>query len=149
MLTQTFGQRLEGISYQMRVGAYGIIFDDTREKLAVVKTPKGLFLPGGGLEGYESHHECIKRECIEEIGLTVEVTSFLCQGEHYFNSDDLNTFWHMVAYLYLAKTTSGTRLACETDHQLVWVLARTCPERLLVKQQAWAVTQALGINQLW
>ncbi len=49
-----------------RDGAYLIPMKD--DKIGVVKTSKGYFLLGGGLDSGESHEECITRECLEEAG---------------------------------------------------------------------------------
>lgn len=42
-----FGGPEPGGDYQTRWGAYAVITDD-RGRLAVIRIPKGLFLPGGG-----------------------------------------------------------------------------------------------------
>ncbi len=41
-----FGEKLEGIEYVNRIGVYGIAFNN-EGKIALIKTPGGLFLPGG------------------------------------------------------------------------------------------------------
>jgi hypothetical protein len=41
-----FGDRLEHVHYIVRRGAYAVIINDGM--VAVVKTPTGYFLPGGG-----------------------------------------------------------------------------------------------------
>lgn len=63
----SFGKKEAGLQYIRRTGVYAIIFDDRREKIAVMKTQKGFFLPGG-TEGEESHAECLQREATEELG---------------------------------------------------------------------------------
>ena len=61
----------KNVNYMDREGAYLLPTKDG--KVGVVKTPKGYFLLGGGLDSDESHEECIKRECFEEAGYAVSV----------------------------------------------------------------------------
>ena len=57
-----FGEKLK-TNYRDREGVYLICVNEG--KIAVVKTPKGFFLLGGGLEEGENAENCIIRECIE------------------------------------------------------------------------------------
>ena len=50
---RTFGTPIEGVEYTLRPGGYLVARDRTgglaaRDLIAVVETPAGLFLPGGG-----------------------------------------------------------------------------------------------------
>lgn len=54
-----FGEKVSGVEYVSRPGAYFIVFDN--EKVALIKTTKGYFLPGGGIDDDEPHDECLKR----------------------------------------------------------------------------------------
>ena len=51
----------EDVNYIDRVGAYLIPVKEG--KVGVVRTTKGYFLLGGGVDSGESHEECIRREC--------------------------------------------------------------------------------------
>ena len=62
---KVFGVK-EKAEYVDRKGAYLIPVHNN--KIGVIKTDKGYFLLGGGLDKNESHEDCIKRECIEETG---------------------------------------------------------------------------------
>ena len=53
---KVFGTK-ENVEYTDREGAYLILVRDNQ--VGVVKTPKGFFLLGGGVENDESHIECI------------------------------------------------------------------------------------------
>lgn len=63
VMHKLFGTK-ENVNYIDREGVYLVPVKDG--KVGVVKTPKGYFLIGGGLDSGESHEECIKRECLEE-----------------------------------------------------------------------------------
>ncbi|MGL4336116.1 MAG: NUDIX domain-containing protein [Turicibacter sp.] len=90
MIEKTFGIKLENQIYLDRVGAYAIIFNE-KSQVATVKTKKGNFLIGGGIETIETHEECIRRECFEETGFEVEILKFICKGELYDYSDSLHS----------------------------------------------------------
>ena len=65
-MDKTFGTKDPQLNYFDRAGAY--LIDIKEGKLACVRTPKGYFLLGGGIEAGESHLDCIYRECLEEAG---------------------------------------------------------------------------------
>ena len=67
----TFGEKQAGASYRTRPGAYLIAVSGAQ--IASIRTPKGFFLPGGGVEPGETHEACILRECLEETGFLVQV----------------------------------------------------------------------------
>ena len=66
------------------VRIYGILQDGQNRLLVSDEFIRGSFftkLPGGGLEIGEGTRDCLKREFMEETGLTVEV------GEHIYTTD--------------------------------------------------------------
>ena len=71
---KTFGEFDPTVEYYHRVGAYLVIVRDGM--VAAIEHRLGYLLPGGGIEGDETHEECLLRECLEEIGydgfLTIE-----------------------------------------------------------------------------
>lgn len=71
MLHCIFGEKQAGASYRTRPGAYLIAVSGAQ--IASIRTPKGFFLPGGGVEPGETHEACILRECLEETGFLVQV----------------------------------------------------------------------------
>ena len=66
------------------VRVYGILIDQEHGVLVSDEWIRGGFytkFPGGGLEMGEGTRDCLKRECMEELGLEVEV------GEHIYTTD--------------------------------------------------------------
>ena len=59
---------------EKRVSCRAIIIDS--EKLVAMYREKNdkiyYTFPGGGINENESEHDCVKRECLEEFGITVE-----------------------------------------------------------------------------
>ncbi len=68
----------------LTVRVYGILIDEQLGVLVSDEWIRGGFytkFPGGGLEMGEGTRECLRRECMEELGLKVEV------GEHIYTTD--------------------------------------------------------------
>ena len=66
------------------VRVYGILIDSHNRLLVSDEFIRGSYftkLPGGGLEYGEGTRDCLKREFMEETGLTVEV------GDHIYTTD--------------------------------------------------------------
>lgn len=66
------------------VRVYGLLFDEQKRLLVSDEFIRGNYytkLPGGGLEIGEGTRDCLKREFMEETGLTVNV------GEHIYTTD--------------------------------------------------------------
>ena len=70
--------------YLDRMGAYLIPVSEGR--IAVVETPKGFFLLGGGIEKGETDEETILRECMEEAGCEAVVERLLFSRKLYHPS---------------------------------------------------------------
>jgi 8-oxo-dGTP diphosphatase len=88
-----------------RISTYAVIRD--QEKLLVV-LPKynNLYdLPGGGVNIDESAEEALVRECYEETGYKVKISSSkpLYVSESNFYAEDLGKYFHSVNLFYLAK----------------------------------------------
>ena len=68
--------------FNLRV--YGILINEKNEVLVSDEFIRGSYItkfPGGGLEFGEGTRDCLKREFMEEMELTVEV------GEHLYTTD--------------------------------------------------------------
>ena len=69
-----FGHPPVGAVATVRPSAYGLAAD-VMGRIAVVRTPQGLFLAGGGIEPRETPHDAVVREMREECGLDVSVSA--------------------------------------------------------------------------
>jgi len=106
--------------YIKRPGAYGII-KNVDNLIAVVKIKTGFFLPGGGIEDGESPDECLRRECLEEIGATISTLNNFAYGNYYFHSITLNTDIESEGYFFTCKIDKFLEIETEIDHELVWM----------------------------
>lgn len=60
-----------------RLGAHAVITNERGEVLMLKATygSLGWGLPGGAMDPGETIHECVQRECLEELGQQVEIGS--------------------------------------------------------------------------
>lgn len=130
----------EKVSYTTRIGAYIIPIEN--KKIGVIKTLKGYFLIGGGKDANETDEECIKRECLEEIGCNITIHTKICSAETFSYHDKLGYF-HPVQTYYTGIINEQIKDPIETDHELVWLDCNEIKNKMYVEMQNWAIEQAL------
>ena len=140
IVDKTFGEKVEGKNYIERTGAYLVVIEE--DKTAVVKTYRGYFLLGGGIEGAEDHIACIRRECLEETGYDVTVEEYIGSAEMYTVHDRLGDF-HPIQYYYRGKLNAHVAEQIEKDHRLEWLPIADIEEKMYVPGQIWAVKKCL------
>lgn len=135
MESKIFGKK-ENARYLDREGAYFIPCQGNR--IGVVKTPKGYFLLGGGMENGESHLECIQRECLEEAGYCVWVKNLLCSAESYMKHPTIGYF-HPIQNYYIGQLLEKVAEPIEKDHIFCWVEYAQLKGKMYLEMQNWAL----------
>lgn len=133
-----FGEALPGIRYVDRPGGYGFLWRDHRE-LAVVQTPAGLFLPGGGADPGESPEAALRREIFEEIAYTVTSAVWLGEAAQYHWSDYYRQHFRKHGQFYRVEASAPTVERFQADHSLLWLPLREASAHLTQEFQRWAV----------
>lgn len=128
----------EGVQYVHRKGAYLIPIKDDR--IGVIQTPKGFFLPGGGIENGETDTLCIMRECMEETGYSILIKKKVCSAEAY-GKHPVMGYFHPIQTYYLGEFTEQKQLPAESDHKLVWMKYADLKGKMYVEMQNWALEQ--------
>lgn len=128
----------EDVVYIDREGAY--LIPVLNNKIGVIKTDKGYFLLGGGLDKNESHEECIKRECLEETGYAAAIKEKICSAETYTTHPKLGYF-HPIQSYYTGELKEKVSEPKETDHILMWVKYEDIKGKMFAEMQNWALEQ--------
>jgi 8-oxo-dGTP diphosphatase len=135
-----FGSRLPGITYEERPGAYGLL-SDAHNNLAVVETPMGIFLPGGGLERNEEPLAGLARELEEEIGYRLDGADFLGQAVQYHWSGFYRRHFKKIGSFYRIDAAPPPSPRGQADHRLLWLPPAAAAEKLSQEFQRWAVAR--------
>jgi len=92
----------------------------TRGHFALIRTPRGFYLPGGGIEAGETPAQAIKREATEESGLILEARTLLGNAVEIVYSAEENVCFEKRCVFIEAEVLSQIPLH-ESDHDLIWV----------------------------
>ncbi len=136
---------VEGISYKKRVGAYGLLLDDN-DRIAVVKTKTGYFLPGGGCEESETLEECLIREFREETALQIKIDTKFSAISYYFYADTLGYYMENEGHFYVCTTEKILDEKTEIDHELLWLEFEVAAESLYLENQRRAVKRFINLK---
>lgn len=124
----------------VRPSAYGVVTDASM-CVATVRTPQGLYLPGGGIEPGESADEAVVRELAEECGFRVRVGAWSIRAVDFvYSATELTHFEKRSTFVEVHRTGPGTA-ATEVDHELQWVSVNDAVARLAHASHRWAVAQ--------
>ncbi|HJB15853.1 MAG TPA: NUDIX domain-containing protein [Candidatus Blautia excrementipullorum] len=139
---KVFGHREKG-QYYNREGAYLITFSGGQT--AVVRTPRGYFLLGGGIQGNESDEECLRRECLEECGYTCTAHRMVAAAETYCVHERKGLFHPIQRYYY---GTLNERIQCpvEEDHEFLWMDYDAIRGKMYSEMQNWALEQCWNME---
>ena len=133
-----FGAPMTEAPGVIRPSAYAII-SDPPGYLAVVRTPLGVFLPGGGSESAESPEATVTRETHEECGLAIQLGAWRRTAiEHVFSVNERVQFEKRSTFCD-AVVLHPVGAPTETDHTLEWMSASESTERLTPPSHRWAV----------
>ncbi len=143
MQIPAFGERIQGQTYRVRPGAYGVIFDAER-RIAVLRTKQGFYLPGGGSEPGETPEQTLRRETQEECGFSLDIGQSLGEAVEYVYAAEEATYFAKHGRFFTATLASEAASAGEEDHALLWLTPEQALAQLTHQSQVWAVRQALA-----
>ncbi len=87
------------------IRVYGILIDENKNVLVSDEYIRGQYytkFPGGGLEFGEGTRDCLRREFMEEMGLSVEVGDHLYTTD-FFQLSAFNPGHQIISIYYLAR----------------------------------------------
>lgn len=138
---KTFGEK-ENDKYYDREGAYVVLIKNNMA--GVVRTPKGCFLIGGGMEEGKTERDCLHRECLEETGYTLTVKEKIASAETYCRHPKVNYF-HPIQHYYIGELSEKTQEPLEGDHFLEWISLKDISGKLFAPMQEWAIETAVNV----
>jgi 8-oxo-dGTP diphosphatase len=135
-----FGRPPVGTNATVRPSAYGIIFNDLGS-VAVVRTSRGVYLPGGGIEQKETAHEAVLREAREECGVEVQLGIWSRSAIDFVFSPSEQTLFEKRSTFVDGHCSSITYGPVEPDNQLEWHTPQEAANILTPPSHRWAVLQ--------
>jgi len=136
-----FGKKESTIKYQDRPGAYGITIKN--ELVLIVNTPRGYFLPGGGLDENEEPEIALAREYLEELGIKIKPLKKIGMAAQYCRTAVENIYFKKIGHFYLVDHIDKIPQASEADHSPEWVTAQFAIKNLRQEFQSWAIEEVL------
>lgn len=133
-----FGTRQANVEYVERPGAYAIIRNASSE-IAIIRTPKGYFLPGGGVDRGEDMVATLRREVLEETGLGIEVSREIGCAAQYLTAARDGVYYKKVGHFFLANFAERLSETFEAEHELLWISFDKASNILNHQFQVWAI----------
>jgi len=134
----TFGKKEDGLEYTFRPGGYLVVKNEIGA-IAAVRSEKGFYLPGGGLDDGESPEAAAIREAGEECGMRVEIDGEIGTADEFIFVEEENTHFQKRGTFFSARPISVDRGG---DHELVWLPRTEAIEKLKHESQRWAVERS-------
>jgi 8-oxo-dGTP pyrophosphatase MutT (NUDIX family)/uncharacterized membrane protein YoaK (UPF0700 family) len=114
LLNPEMASESEVMRYRIREASRAVVLD-TEGKVALLHVSRDGYykLPGGGLKEGEEKEAALERECLEEIGVAVEVVSELGIVTEYRKFSNLK----QVSYCYFARSVGDMQAPQFTKHE--------------------------------
>jgi 8-oxo-dGTP diphosphatase len=132
-----FGVQIAGCTYVHRPSAYALVRNPAGD-WAVVRTPFGCYLPGGGMHEGESPQQTVEREAREECGFVLETRSPLASAIEYVYSVEEEEYFAKECH-FLEAAIMGTVPPEEDDHELLWLSLDQAVACLLHESHRWVL----------
>ena len=130
-----FGEPLPGRRYVVRRAAYAVIWS-VEGRLATVKTRRGHFLPGGGIESGETDESGLDREVREECAREIALERRIGEAVQWFRASRGYFEGHHVFFAgRFVSEPSG-----QGEHELCWLEPAHARALLFHASHQWAIS---------
>lgn len=138
-----FGSLLPGLPLVVRPSVYGLIAN-SEQRVAVVREPDGVFLPGGGIDEGESPEDALVREAAEECGWLVRIGALRDRAVQLALAGDGSAFYEKRSEFYEISVERESGEPMEANHETLWVTGAEARTLLTHESHAWAVERFLS-----
>lgn len=132
-----FGKRIGDCPYIQRPSAYAIV-RNVSGCFALIQTPRGFYLPGGGIERSETPEQAIEREAIEEAGLILKSRARVGEALEIVYSAEENACFEKRC-VFIETEVVALIPSHESDHELIWVNLDQALSMLTHESHRWAL----------
>lgn len=122
-------EKITGVEYRKRPGAYVIITRKEDKKIAIVNENDKYFFLGGGIEEGETPLETLKRELIEECGYSIKNIRKFDEVNSYEFSNSRG-YLDITANVYIGEFDEKITEPIEKDHVVLWIDPNEYVEKL-------------------
>jgi ribosomal protein S18 acetylase RimI-like enzyme len=136
----TFGRAPADADPRRRRAAYALIRDESG-RVAVVRAPQGLFLPGGGAKDGETPEETVRREVREECGLEVAAPRRLGRAFEHLHARGEGDILNDASFFGATAAGPARPGLRDDDHLLGWMPPLVAVRALRPRSHAWAVAR--------
>lgn len=135
---RVFGAAPAGARVRLRPSAYALLADGDG-RVALVRAPDGVYLPGGGLEPAETPEEALTREGLEECGLLLRPGARVCRAIQFAPREAGDGWNEKRCHFFGATIMSAHPERLLPGHETLWVPPGRAAEHLEHPSQAWAI----------
>jgi 8-oxo-dGTP diphosphatase len=133
-----FGRPPVGASAIIRPSVYGVVVDEAGS-VAIIRTPQGWYLPGGGIEPGETPRDAVMREAREECGLDLELGAWSVLAVDFVYSPTERSHFEKRSTFVDARQCGSHLPGREADHELQWMTPQQAITLLSHPSHQWAV----------
>jgi 8-oxo-dGTP diphosphatase len=133
-----FGTGSATLPLVIRPSAYALT-TDAGGRLAVVRAPDGVFLPGGGMDPGETPQQTLAREAREECGWDVIVHGLVERAVQIAVAGDGSVCYEKRSYFFSASIRSTLDAPLEPGHATLWLPPAEAAGMLKHESHAWVV----------
>jgi len=135
-----FGQHIEGREYIPRPSVYAVILDSAG-RLCVVRENRKYHLPGGGIDHGESTIEALRREILEETGMTAEIGEEIGRANEYVETPKKKKSFNKLATFHRAVLSPGGETPMNFRDSVFWMPIPEFQKVAAHRMDAWIVGQ--------
>jgi 8-oxo-dGTP diphosphatase len=133
-----FGVSPPGLPLVVRPSAYALTMDGGG-RIAIVRAPDGVFLPGGGLDPGETPEEALAREAREECGWELAVDGLVERAVQVAIAGDGSVCYEKRSHFFAATIRRTLGAPLEADHETLWLPPAAAADVLRHESHAWVV----------